>query len=31
MYKIVKDHGVFRAPLGFSEKKDITEQYIGRV
>lgn len=30
MYKIVKDHGVFRAPLGFSEKKDITEQYIGQ-
>lgn len=30
MYKIVKDHGVFRAPLGFSEKKDITERYIGQ-
>lgn len=30
MYKIVKDHGVFRAPMGFSEKKDITEKYIGQ-
>ncbi len=30
MYQAVKDHGVFRAPMGFSEKKDITERYIGQ-
>lgn len=30
MYKTVKDHGVFRAPMGFSEKKNITEKYIGQ-
>ncbi len=30
MYKIVEEHGVFRAPMGFSEKKDITETYIGQ-
>ncbi len=30
MYRIVKEHGVFRAPMGFSEKKDITERYIGQ-
>ncbi len=30
MYKVIKKHGVFRAPMGFSEKKDITEKYIGQ-
>ncbi len=30
MYQIVKEHGVFRAPMGFSEKKEITERYIGQ-
>lgn len=30
MYEMVKAHGVFRAPMGFSEKKDITERYIGQ-
>ena len=30
MYDIVKKHSVFRAPMGFSEKKDITERYIGQ-
>ncbi len=30
MYQMVEEHGVFRAPLGFSEKKDITETYIGQ-
>ena len=30
MYAIVKDHGVFRAPLGFDDKKDLTEKYIGQ-
>lgn len=30
MYATVKAHGVFRAPMGFSEKKDITERYIGQ-
>lgn len=30
MYDMVKKHGVFRAPMGFSEKKDITERYIGQ-
>ena len=30
MYRLVKEHGVFRAPMGFSEKKDITERYIGQ-
>lgn len=30
MYHIVREHGVFRAPLGFSEKKELTETYIGQ-
>ncbi len=30
MYDIVRAHGVFRAPLGFSEKKELTETYIGQ-
>ena len=30
MYDIVKKHGVFRAPLGFDDKKDLTETYIGQ-
>jgi len=30
MYETVKKHGVFSAPLGFDEKKDLTETYIGQ-
>lgn len=30
MYDIVREHGVFRAPLGFDEKKELTETYIGQ-
>jgi len=30
MYQSVKKHGVFHAPMGFSEKKDITKRYIGQ-
>lgn len=30
MYDIVKKHGAFCAPLGFSEKKELTETYIGQ-
>lgn len=30
MYNIVKKHGVFRAPMGFADKKELTETYIGQ-